>query len=736
MENFHTAPFLARPSSVSILPRGGRRAAGSGVLLPGGRLLTCAHVVNSALGNRPEDADDPAPAAVRVLVLHPSGFHETTARPVVWIPPGPSCTAGAVEWSGDLAVLELAEDLPATVLPPRWQPMAEGQTVRAWHGGGHAATVADGRVTACDGRTGYVDGMPTGVAIDHGYSGGPLWSVGDAAVVGLVAATLTPPHDPVTGVLQPYSPQHVARRSWGIPWQRIQEELARAGGEYIIEGLGPSVPAPPDAIRRDLADILGRALPDPAHRADCARTVAQRCGAAYPQGRNLPSVDEFARLLATEKRAIPALTEILQATAPRAVTELLAVGRLSDTATLLSPREHRQLTEVLHTLPEDAAARLLSAVRAALPLTGLPSGLCGAEPAESSPHCYGTERSARIAAVVEHLEALQRDSQPVPDGTSGVPGLLRAVEFVAAVCPPQQQKELRKWSAATAGRLGVHDSALKERRADAEEWAARQDGHRQAAARVLVHLAAHSDRDGADRYRVQIWCDEGAGPRRVSGDPDRTRTAPEAAEEILGVLEPLHRAAPDSPRPLIEVLVDRDALELPVDQWEWPGPAGLLPGVLGAEYPLIVNCPELVERGGERYKASWRHRWRRLDDGATVHIDRSTGGKDQVYGLLMERLDAARVSIDDVPPQARIEIVQLCLAMGIPVVLWDRTTDPSSDAVPSLAGIPPRRLPEAVRTYRARRLRQPQRFVGRPVLAWADADRRMPQLELADPTDL
>ncbi|MFF5583579.1 hypothetical protein [Streptomyces hygroscopicus] len=46
---------------------------------------------------------------------------------------------------------------------------------------------------------------------------------------------------------------------------------------------------------------------------------------------------------------------------------------------------------------------------------------------------------------------------------------------------------------------------------------------------------------------------------------------------------------------------------------------------------------------------------------------------------------------------------------------------PGSRAVRAVAGAPPRRLPEAVRAYRASALGCPRTFPGRPVLAWADA---------------
>lgn len=720
-----------RPATVSVLSQSDREAVGSGVLLPRARFLTCAHVINCALGKENTIcAERPAQETLKVLVHGPDGEpHACTARLAVWIPPG---AANGVEWDGDLAVLEFVEPLPRDVRPPRWQAMAEGQFVRAWHGSGLHATVATARVTSCDGRIGYVDGEGlTGVAIDHGYSGGPLWSGDAGAVVGLVAAALTPPRHPRYGTPLAYSPEHVARRSWGIPWQRIRAELARAGAEHVLDEPAPADGGAVDPAHRALAAVLGRALADPVRRADCARAVAARCGHHHRADGSAPSVDEFARLLTADGRALPALTEVLHPTAPGAVAELLAAGRMSGVPRLLSPAELDELLALLGQVPAATAARFPSVIRAALPVAELPGALlAGAD--WGSPDA--TVRMARITALVEYLEGLRGDSHPVPEGTSVVPGLLRVAAYVAALSPSGPRDGLRRWSTAVAARLGVHEAALAERRADAHEWAERQRAP-MAAPRVLVRLTAHPDHDGTHHYRLRLWCDEGAGPRRVSDGGDRPRSAAQAAEDILTVIEPLHRALPAGIRPVIELIVDREGLEVPVDQWEWPGPAGLLPGVLGAEYPLVVNCPELLR--GERFKAARRHRWERLDDGGAVHIDRSTGGKNGVYGLLMDHLDAPLATVDGVPADVRVEIVQLCLAMGVPVVVWDRDKagESGSPAVRAVAGTPPGRLPETVRAYRARTLGRPQASLGRPVLAWAEPDRELPQLELADPTE-
>jgi hypothetical protein len=179
--------------------------------------------------------------------------------------------------------------------------------------------------------------------------------------------------------------------------------------------------------------------------------------------------------------------------------------------------------------------------------------------------------------------------------------------------------------------------------------------------------------------------------------------------------------------------VDRDALNLPIDEWDGIGADDLVPGVLGAEYPLVVNCPDLLRRN-ERFLPDWRRRWRRLDTGGTLHFTDAAADRRSVYGQLMEQADAVRVAVD-VPPRLRDTIVQMALSVGVPVVLWDRGAERTSHAVAHLTSVTTRELPESVRSYRAKTVHRPRDYPGRPVLAWADADRGTPRLHLSEPQE-
>lgn len=246
--------------------------------------------------------------------------------------------------------------------------------------------------------------------------------------------------------------------------------------------------------------------------------------------------------------------------------------------------------------------------------------------------------------------------------------------------------------------------------------------------RVLVQVT----RAERGRHRLRIWCDEGAGPRQVSTDSLAAYSATDGAREVLRVLESLTPPADDERPPLVEVLVDRASLNLPVDEWAAHDPDEIVPGVLGVEFPLVVHCPELLRRHG-RFMSHWRSRWNRLDSGKTFVVSESMD-PDAIYSKLVNQLDTVRVSVD-VPPGPRDGIVQTCLALGIPVVVWDRGRDGASHLVQHMADVATRELPDGVRTYRANAKASPPEFPGRPVLAWADADRTVPRLHLTEPQE-
>ncbi|MEU3601634.1 trypsin-like peptidase domain-containing protein [Streptomyces sp. NPDC006798] len=782
------------------------KASGAGLLLAPDTVLTCAHVVNDALGRTMLDPRVPGAYEVPVVLGGGGGGGgegdraEYPARVAHWIPPRPvmgegPVRSGAREWHGDLAVLRFTPPTVDAGGPTAGRRLADrtdmeaGQQVRLWHGSVKASTFADATVGDVGPYIGYVDGKSTGMAVDSGYSGGPMWSLDDLAFVGIVVAHFMPPTD-AEGHPLPANPQQLIRRSWAVPWQRIETEL---------RAVGALPPARPPQVEKDdpaqllLTQALEDLMPSSSSRSEHGHRLARDLGMRGASEIAAPTAEEFARLLLQEPRSLAAFTESTRRRNPEETDRILAAGALSPVPKLLSAAEHRRLYRYLHETDRVVRARFGEAVRAALPMAaplratrrpgadaygdgsgpdragggagaaagpvngtdsngcgggtapeartadgsvdGPADGPAGGDPADgwSDGRSDGaTGWTPTLDELIDHLETLHGDSRTEADGPR-VPALLRVVEYFATLCSPYQCAQFRIWSDSVAARLGIPRSALVERRADANEWK-RVLGTRTGRVRVLVQVTPQGrDIEGRDLHRLRIWCDEGGGPRQVSTASTPLYTAPEAARELLRVLESLAPAAVAEQRPLVEVLVDPSGLNLPIDEWEGMSPGEIVPGVLGAEFPLVVHCPELLRRH-ERFLPDWRRRWQQLDSGTTVVFSNPGLDAREIYGTLMDQLDAVRVSVD-VPAELRDKIVQVCLAVGVPVVVWDRERGDASHAVGQMAEAATRELPDVVRSYRAKTVRKPREYPGRPVLAWADADRTVPRLHLSEPVE-
>lgn len=694
---------------VAVLRAEAGKPAGAGFVFADDTVLTCAHVVNAALGRPMLESRPPRSAELAVRVHGATRTQQFTARVAHWIPPrtrdGDPVPAGDDEWLGDLALLRV--DGPAGGLPaaPGRAAMAVGQEVSAWHGGGRAATVARLTVAALHGSRGYLDGEPTGMAVGAGYSGGPLWCRHREAVVGLVVAHFMPPRDLATDLPLPHSPQHLIRRSWSIPWQRIEEELRPLG---VLDAVPEDAPGLDDPAFLLLTNVVANTLPSPSSRTEAGRRLAQICGVGYGSDITPPSPEDFAAFALTHPRALAALAGMLRRDTPDAADQVLAAGSLSRTPRLLSPQEYAEMRRSLRGMDAAVVARLPEAMRAALPhLASLPGG-------------------DTVDALLDRLEAFPGDGHS-EGGERRVPALLRVMEYLGVLCTVPRRAQLRLWADAVAQRLGIPRGALGERRSDAEAWL-RSLRDRSARVRVLVQVT----RAERGRHRLRLWCDEGDGPRQVSTSGGAAYSASEAAREVLRVLDTLSPAVADERPPLVEVLVDRAGLNLPVDEWEARDPGEILPGALGVEFPLVVHCPELLRRHG-RFTAHWRSRWSRLDSGKTFVVSEPTD-PDVIYSLLVNKLDTVRVCVD-LPPGQRDGIVQTCLVLGIPVVVWDRGRDGASHVTKHMSEVATRELPDGVRDYRANAKARPPEYPGRPVLAWADADHTVPRLHLTEPQE-
>lgn len=178
-----TAVEDVRPAIARFRGANGR-VTGAGCLLPGGRILTCAHVVNAALG-RPGDAADRPAAPLSVEFPH-AGGGATTATVLL---------DGGWNGAADVAVLALDTAPPAAplrLLEPRgvaadlWS-----HPIRAW--GFPDGSTERGLSSNGELRDRLTNGtFQINPADDHspfigkGYSGGPVWDDALGGVVGIV----------------------------------------------------------------------------------------------------------------------------------------------------------------------------------------------------------------------------------------------------------------------------------------------------------------------------------------------------------------------------------------------------------------------------------------------------------------------------------------------------------------------------------------------------------------------
>ncbi|MFB7512442.1 trypsin-like peptidase domain-containing protein [Streptomyces sp. NPDC056144] len=249
---------LAESWRVRILDARGT-PVGAAVLVAGGRVVTCAHVVEGALG--PDDGD---PREAELLVDFPGSLAPGAAPVRAGV--APRGWAPSDEERADVAVLDLYEDAPADCGPARLRPCgpARDRIVRAF---GQAAGAPAGlwvraRLVGFGGLSPEWMQLEaageSGDRLRQGYSGAGVVD-GSGDVLGLVVAEDT---------------RAERRTGWMIPVEiavRYCPDLADAvAGSPAYDNLSDDTPAPswPASAERDLARVLVkvRSFADPHRR--------------------------------------------------------------------------------------------------------------------------------------------------------------------------------------------------------------------------------------------------------------------------------------------------------------------------------------------------------------------------------------------------------------------------------------------------------------------------------------
>ncbi|MEU2855604.1 nSTAND1 domain-containing NTPase [Streptomyces syringium] len=182
------AELLVRVETAAGAPAGG------GLLLSADTVITCAHVVNSALGRDKRAQDRPlGPVTVSFPLAAARPSSRATVREDGWCPI-------AADGSGDIAVLEL---LP-TVAEPHAVPLVtrldlRGHNVHAYgfpHGSDEPqGAYTEGRIAGLTGAEWFQidDHRSSGFVVSLGYSGSPVWDDELNGVIGIaVSATRDP----------------------------------------------------------------------------------------------------------------------------------------------------------------------------------------------------------------------------------------------------------------------------------------------------------------------------------------------------------------------------------------------------------------------------------------------------------------------------------------------------------------------------------------------------------------
>lgn len=641
-------------------------------------MLTCAHVVNLALGrpafepDPPQEHDGIVPGLA--VILPGRGPHRLRVAVDRWLPgvrdDRQPARPGDPEWADDLALLRLVDPAPPGPDGPHLGDHRTGPSAFAWFGSGNASTVAPVRVQGVTDRWLVLDTPASSQALVEGYSGSPLWDRDRQRVVGLVVSRRK-------------------TRAFAIPVQVITRHFPRLApiGAPGADGAG----ARPHAWQH-LLDTVRRALPHQADREGVARALAAELAEPLPPDGE-PATPE--RLVLTASAADHGTATLLALLADRAATtadrlDIQAAAVFTAPDELLTAIEHRTLQELLRGHPGSPAAVAAT----------LPSGLVHDDPG---------------------WPGLTRRLEGYRPRHGAVPALLDLVEAAADTAPEPLGAALRAWNDRVADRLGVAP-ALVEGRARAAE--ARRAARPGTASGPVVQLQLWPA-GPPHTYRAVVRTRDAHGTARhlVCLDTPTTRTA--LMEHLAGFIAASVRESAPGAMPTVEVFVRKDQLDLDVDRWVYR-PDEIFPSILGEDFQVVLRCPELRR---PEYWPELRYRWQARHTGAVLAQHRrepavqERGRPEPVSGVAL---------CGPLTLTARLRAI--ALAVGVPAVAWPRPAagpEGASHLHGLATGLRAAQLPRAV--YEAR-LGAADGGPGRHLALVYDGPDGLPEtLQLGDP---
>ncbi|WP_326811382.1 serine protease [Streptomyces scopuliridis] len=649
-------------------------------------VLTCAHVVNSALDRDRFDTElPPRGQVVPVRLPHVDRERQLAGRvvPEMWRPPRSRSepghpappSVGMLPYYGDLAVLELDTEAPPGAEPAPFLHQRDGNEVVAQWASGHTLPTLRAmlRVSAHP----WIALDVLGGTVAEGFSGGPLWDRERQAVVGLVVAAHETAGQSATA--PPRSDHHgLAAAMYAIGLSSIEAELP---------GLPPVAVPAAGRGRQQLLVILEELLTTRQAIKECEERLAARLGrkSVGPAA----DVERLAGMAMGVRRGVPELLDIvyehIAECRPSGLTESGGWERLLRIARLVSPRERLSLHR----------RRNLSALLA---------------------HCRAIEPKALLRTVLPYAENLPTpvdlaDATDILEGYDAQPGQRMAPLLQGVVHISVQERaaggdvadDLDAWTRSTAPRLGVAPAAVDQFRADASAAHSATVASQRTGAvppRVQVELLPVSP---GHLFTYQIWVWSGDGRHEVVLTQDTEVRSHQVVEAIRTVLRTEVQEHPETAQ--LEFFVAPAWLRLEVDTWEFPGDvddSGFHPGITRR---VVLRSSE---RTRETY-AGWKRRSSALPAAPRLLLDERCTDPAVARARLEVSPDTGIVVLCcDRQQQGRV--LRQCIQAGVHTVLWHREDHGGQLATELLAlveDIDHTHIPEAVRLERAKAMADP-----------------------------
>jgi vWA-MoxR associated protein C-terminal domain/vWA-MoxR associated protein middle region 0/Trypsin-like peptidase domain/Effector-associated domain 2 len=635
-----------------------RQVCGAGVLLTSRHVLTCAHVVATALGG---DPGGPRPGEA-VLVDFP-------ALPSA--PPRPARVAAdgwaqqRLDHGGDLAILELDGGPLPGIFPPRLARcgVPGRRRVRVY---GHPAVLPEGwwsvgELIGAGGQSSewvqlQVD--PGGRPIAPGYSGAGVMDEETGAVIGCIVTVLGGPEQAALSGTAWMIPLETVAYYWP-PLAASLEDDAGPPGEADEYG--------PEEQQLAMSMVMVELLRDRRSRDLCLSQLSRQLRLRLPARRYLGDYEEV-RALAGACLTMPGLMaellEILEQAMGRApeLTRLAALASQLIPEPLLRRTERSELYAILADVRLDGLEELY---REAVGVLGRPL----------------RAQATSLPAIVQQLE-------DATYGPHGGPPLLYFLGRVAGRLPAANGARLDRWLAEVSDRLQVPGRIGPGVPGGMSPGPAPGPAGRPWQGEHFCITDLTPDLLDPDQYRFTIWFQASPDQELVIGGGDEERIR---LDEVPGQLDAALASLPPGlatsrRRQTYEFILPRHLLGHAVDQWRTG--LGEVPHRFSMVSPVIVRSQDRLRsyQMQEHWRPKWQ--WLRSNSGtaspeAVYWLDnRGPVSAESVLSVLVE--DDRRVCVVFRRPPGEVadpdgDAVMAALAGGAPIMIWCR--DPASAEV-------------------------------------------------------